>query len=202
MPTAEQVLMAAGGDVFITGRRRNLERALADVLTCCNLACGIAATLLPGQGHRIRRSSLILLATFCDSLDGPLARRSGHVTEFGAAADGVADLISFGIAPAALLADSTSSTAASTLAPGLYAGVSAWRLARYGIAPRTSDLFRGLPLTGAGFALTVGLRRGMPSRIACGLALSLAAAMVSAVPVPSGEALAKRAVRIVRRSGT
>jgi CDP-diacylglycerol--serine O-phosphatidyltransferase len=194
--------MAARGDAFIAGRRSNLRRALADVLTCCNLACGITAMLLPGQRHRIRRSSLILLATLCDTFDGPLARRSGHATEFGAAADGVADLISFGLAPAALLADSTSCTASSTVASGLYVAASAWRLARYGIAPRTSDLFRGLPLTGAGLALTVSLRRGVPSRIACGLALSLAAAMVSAVPVPSGEALAKRAVRIALRSGT
>jgi CDP-diacylglycerol--serine O-phosphatidyltransferase len=191
--------MRSTGPVYTTGGRSRSQRALVDALTCCNLACGVAATLLPKQGNRVRRSTLVLFAALFDTFDGPLARRSGHATELGAAVDGVADLISFGLAPATLLADSAPSTAASTLVPGLYAAASAWRLARYGIAPRTSDVFRGLPLTGAGLILTVGLRSGASSNVARVLALGLAAAMISGIPVPSGETFARRAVRIAAR---
>jgi CDP-diacylglycerol--serine O-phosphatidyltransferase len=172
------------------------QRVLADVLTCCNLVSGIAATLLSGQGRPVRRSTLILLAAVCDALDGPLARRSGCATELGAATDGVADLISFGVAPATLLANSASCTAASTLASGLYTAAAAWRLARYGSRPRTSHIFRGLPLTGAGIVLTTGLHARVPPSVSSCLALALALAMVSGVPVPSGEELVHRVVMI------
>ena len=60
-------------------------------------------------------------------------------------------------------------------------------------------MFRGLPLTGAGLILTVGLRSGASSNVARVLALGLAAAMISGIPVPSGETFARRAVRIAAR---
>lgn len=126
-------------------------------------------------------------------LDGPLARRSRHVTRLGAATDGVADLISFGVAPATLLADTAAPTA-SVFVPGLYAGAAAWRLARYGARPRTSHIFRGLPLTGAGIALTCGLHMELSPRHSIRLALVLALAMVSGIPFLSGEEVARRAM--------
>jgi CDP-diacylglycerol--serine O-phosphatidyltransferase len=168
---------------------------LAGVLTGCNLAAGIAATLLPGEGRPVRRSTLMLVAAVCDTLDGPLARRSGKPTELGAAIDGVADLISFGVAPAALLASSgpAERTPLSRITPGLYMGAAAWRLARYGIAPRTSHVFRGLPLTGAGIVLAIGCHARLPTRALTCLAGALGLAMVSPLRVLSGEALAREA---------
>ena len=178
----------------VANRFSKSQHVLADVLTCCNLTSGIAATLLPGEGRPVRRSTLILLGAVCDTLDGPLARRSGSPTEFGAAADGVADLISFGIAPAALLAscDSTRRRPSSTLAPGFYAVAGAWRLVRYGTGPRTSHVFRGLPLTGAGIMLATGCHARVPPRALRYLAVALGIAMVSQVRVPSGEAFVRR----------
>lgn len=136
---------------------------------------------------------LILFAGFCDSIDGPLARRSGHPSELGAASDSVADLISFGLAPAVLLSELDPREGPSRLAPGLYLAAATWRLARYGIGPRTSDVFRGLPLTGGGLVLTIAMRAGASAGVARRLAVALAIAMVSCVPVPSGAEVLRRA---------
>jgi CDP-diacylglycerol--serine O-phosphatidyltransferase len=177
------------------GRSSASQHALAGVLTGCNLAAGIAATLLSGEGRPVRRSTLMLVAAVCDALDGPLARRSGRPTELGAAVDGVADLISFGVAPAALLAsrEPTGRIPLSRIAPGFYMGTAAWRLARYGFAPRTSHVFRGLPLTGAGVILAIGCHARLPPRALTCLSVALGVAMVSPVRVLSGEALAREA---------
>jgi CDP-diacylglycerol--serine O-phosphatidyltransferase len=175
-------------------RFSKFQHGLADVLTCCNLASGIAAILLPGEGRRLRRSTLILVGGLCDALDGPLARRSGNPTELGAAADGVADFVSFGIAPAVLLANCgpTRRTPLSRIAPGFYMAAASWRLARYRIGPRTSHVFRGLPVTGAGMLFAAGCRAGLPTRALTYLAVALGGAMVSHIRVLSGEALVRR----------
>ena len=175
------------------GRFSRSQRVLADALTCCNLASGIAAILLPGEGRPVRRSTLILVGALCDTLDGPLARRSGSPTELGEDADGVADLISFGIAPATLLASCapTRPTPLSRVAPSFYMAAAAWRFARYG-GPRISHVFRGLPLTGAGILLAAGCHVRLPPQALTFLAVALGVAMVSPVRVLSGEALLRR----------
>ncbi len=176
------------------GRFSKSQHMLADVLTCCNLVSGIAATILPGEGRPVRRSTLILVGALCDTLDGPLARRSGNPTEIGAAGDGIADLISFGVAPAALLASygRTRGTRLSRIAPGFYIAAAAWRLVRYGIGPRTSHVFRGLPLTGAGILVAACFQIRLPPRALTILTLALSLAMVSPIRVLSGEALVRR----------
>jgi CDP-diacylglycerol--serine O-phosphatidyltransferase len=175
------------------GRFSKSQRVLADLLTCGNLASGIAAILLPGEGGPVRRSTLILVGALCDTLDGPLARRSGSPTQLGEDADGVADLISFGIAPATLLArcGTTRPTPLSRLAAGFYMAAAAWRLARFG-GPRAGDVFRGLPLTGAGILLATGCHVRLPPHAVTFLAVALGVAMVSPVRVLSGEALVRR----------
>lgn len=139
----------------------------------------------------------MLIGAGCDVLDGPLARRSGDPTDVGARADGVADLISFGVAPAVLLASSVPvrKTPAPAIAGGFYLAAAAWRVARYGIGKRTSHVFRGLPLTGAGIFFATACRAGLRSEALTYLALALGVAMVSPIRVLSGEALIRRALQ-------
>ncbi len=144
----------------------------------------------------MRRSTLILIGGVCDALDGPLARRSGAPSNTGAAADGIADFISFGVAPAVLVAQSDRMGRPMwALAPGVYMAGAAWRIARYGIGTRTSHVFRGLPLTGAGLLLAAGCQARLPSRVLASLAAALGVAMVSPIRVLSGEALVRRGLR-------
>ena len=117
------------------------------------LACGLAAAGKPELA-----ALAILAAVLMDSLDGALARSMDLESDFGAQLDSLADVVSFGVAPALL---------AGSLLPGnghivvwalmaIYPLCAAWRLARYNVAHNDDTgehgMFVGLPTTGAGGA--------------------------------------------------
>lgn len=171
-------------------RTERLQYAVANALTGANLASGIAATLVPGEEKTVRRSTFILAGALFDALDGPLARHSGNPTEFGAAADNISDVITCGVAPAIVLTRSgATDTRLSKLAPALYIGATAWRVARNGIGPRRSHVFRGLPITGAGVLFALGCQVRLPPQALTYWAIALSLAMLSPIRVLSGEAL-------------
>jgi CDP-diacylglycerol--serine O-phosphatidyltransferase len=170
----------------------------ANLLTCCNFVSGTTAIFLPRESPPARRCVFILLGAACDSLDGSLARDSGHPTRLGAWADGVSDAVTCGIAPAIILASGAQSprTRTSSAAAATYLGAIAWRNWRYGIDPRTSHVFRGLPVTGAGVLFALGCQVRMSTRAQSYWTFGLAIAMVIPTRVLSGEALlAKMAKR-------
>jgi hypothetical protein len=111
-----------------------------------------------------------------------LARRSGHLTDEGARADGICDVVTCGIAPAVLLASaaSTRPSAVDRLAPGVYVAAIAWRVVKYGFPPRTSHVFTGMPVTGAGVTMAIGLRLPLAPRARTYLALGVVAMMLTA----------------------
>ncbi|MEI8233906.1 MAG: CDP-diacylglycerol--serine O-phosphatidyltransferase [Verrucomicrobiota bacterium] len=93
---------------------------LPNLMTAGNLFSGFAATLLIVKGTLALETGetsiaffnqtyfhlaieLILVACIFDLLDGRLARLGGHESEFGREFDSLADVISFGVAPALLL---------------------------------------------------------------------------------------------------
>jgi len=93
---------------------------LPNLMTAGNLFCGFAASLLIVKGTLALEMGetqisffnqtffhlaiwLILIACIFDLLDGRLARLGGHESEFGREFDSLADVISFGVAPALLL---------------------------------------------------------------------------------------------------
>jgi CDP-diacylglycerol---serine O-phosphatidyltransferase len=88
---------------------------LPNLMTAGNLFCGFAATLriieaalVIQQGHSAadlyhQALAFILGACVFDLLDGRLARLGGHESPFGREFDSLADVVSFGIAPALLV---------------------------------------------------------------------------------------------------
>lgn len=85
---------------------------LPNLLTAGNLFCGfIALTKIveanpdaPGFTDTIRIALFyILLACICDLLDGRVARMGGYESPFGREFDSLADVVSFGVAPAFLV---------------------------------------------------------------------------------------------------
>jgi CDP-diacylglycerol--serine O-phosphatidyltransferase len=99
------------------GRRAYIRSVyfLPSMATLGNAICGFGAmyvaALPPGTGadnftlffanHRFTVAAyLIFLAMVCDALDGRLARFARHTTDFGGQLDSLADVISFGAAPA------------------------------------------------------------------------------------------------------
>ncbi len=85
------------------------EFHLADVLTLGNAACGLAGVLLamqymssPSQVHFFAAAALAPAALLFDWFDGRVARWRHQQSVLGRELDSLADIISFGVAPAAL----------------------------------------------------------------------------------------------------
>lgn len=173
------------------------RQAAANLLTGCNFAAGISAVLLPRGTTPARRSTFILLGALCDSVDGSLARDSGRPTRTGAWADGVSDAVTCGVAPAVILisGDQSPRSRASSAAASAYLTATAWRNWKYGIEPRTSHVFRGLPVTGAGVLFALACQARVAPRALAYWAYGLAVAMVSPTPIMSGEALLAKVVK-------
>jgi CDP-diacylglycerol---serine O-phosphatidyltransferase len=96
-------------------RPRRAAYALPTLFTAGNVFFGFYALLEIFQGamemvqgsaaanqHFIKASLAIGLAVFLDGLDGRIARMTNTVSDFGREMDSLADVIAFGIAPAAL----------------------------------------------------------------------------------------------------
>ena len=85
---------------------------LPNLLTAGNLFCGFVALTKIVEAnpeslefsHTIRVALFyILLACICDLLDGRVARMGGYESPFGREFDSLADIVSFGVAPAFLV---------------------------------------------------------------------------------------------------
>jgi len=81
--------------------------ALPSMLTLSNLLCGFHAIYFASRGTRegvLLAAWMVLIAMVFDALDGKVARLTRVSSEFGAELDSLADVVSFGIAPAFLVA--------------------------------------------------------------------------------------------------
>ncbi|MBE7367883.1 CDP-alcohol phosphatidyltransferase family protein [Ramlibacter pallidus] len=85
------------------------EFHLADFFTLGNAACGVGAILLAmlylasgERAHFLWSAALAPLAFFFDVLDGRIARARHQHSALGRELDSLSDVISFGVAPAAL----------------------------------------------------------------------------------------------------
>jgi CDP-diacylglycerol--serine O-phosphatidyltransferase len=88
-----------------TERRRGVRRGvylLPSLLTMGNMFCGYLCVLYAIRGQFDIAAPLIGVAVVLDMLDGRIARMTGTATAFGVEFDSLADVISFGIAPAVL----------------------------------------------------------------------------------------------------
>jgi len=95
----------------MTGKHFSMIRSfhLSDLLTIANGCCGIGAVFhamrfVEGHDHRdlMLAACLIPLAIVFDVLDGRVARWRQKASAFGREMDSLADVISFGVAPAAI----------------------------------------------------------------------------------------------------
>ncbi|HEX2618061.1 MAG TPA: CDP-alcohol phosphatidyltransferase family protein [Flavobacteriales bacterium] len=142
---------------------------LPDLLTTANLCCGVAAILFASQGQVPLACWLIFLAAVFDVFDGLAARALGGGSPLGTQLDSLADMVSFGVAPAFLLFVQASTLAGNLIDPSALAGwselpypnlkpnwpikvaavalavASCWRLAKFNLDTRQTSGFLGLP---------------------------------------------------------
>ena len=130
------------------------------MLTCSSAFCGMLATVLALDGEKslIYASYLILLASVFDFSDGFAARLLHASSELGKQLDSLADAISFGVAPSAIMFQLLKSSMRlngtliscegwqiaimlSSLLIGIFAIL---RLAKFNIDPDQAHSFKGL----------------------------------------------------------
>jgi len=161
----------------VPGRRRRPRlvalQALPTLVTLGNVVAGflamsyaVDAASAPDASLRetlwLKAAWAVGFGMLCDMLDGFVARLTGAASSFGAELDSLADMVTFGAAPA-LLAKSVVQTTFPTLSPKLATALAlvyllgaALRLARYNVeSNRVQEpghrtvVFRGLPSPGA-----------------------------------------------------
>jgi CDP-diacylglycerol---serine O-phosphatidyltransferase len=121
---------------------------LPSLFTIANLFCGWACVIHAIHGDFTTAAPFIGVAIVLDMLDGRIARMTGTTSEFGLQLDSLADLISFGMAPAVLAFQwGLAPLGRLGWAVGfLFVTAAALRLARFNIqTPSDKRYFVGLP---------------------------------------------------------
>jgi CDP-diacylglycerol---serine O-phosphatidyltransferase len=138
---------------------------LPNMITLSSIFCGfdsirISATAPPSSDDDYYRASLLLVfALFFDMLDGRVARLTKTQSAFGLQIDSLADVVSFGVAPALLVYKWSlyQKPTAGLICAFLFAAAGAVRLARFNVltmgtqgAPtKPGKYIVGLPVPGA-----------------------------------------------------
>ncbi len=133
---------------------------LPNILTTFGLFSGFFAIILATKGQYTDAAIAIFIAMLWDGLDGHVARLTNTQSEFGAQYDSMADMISFGVAPALLMYFWLLSDLGKIgwLGAFVYVAAGALRLARFNtqIGIEDKHYFQGLPSPAAA-ALIAGL---------------------------------------------
>ncbi|MFC3997809.1 CDP-alcohol phosphatidyltransferase family protein [Nocardiopsis sediminis] len=180
-----------------------LRLAAADYLTLGNALCGFmavwqlaaaqSAQLSAGVEGPLQRSAiatsvvLLLIAAACDLFDGRVARRFGG-SGMGAELDNLADVISFGFAPAFFVVAwgtlSGGGGAVPIVAAAAVLLAVVVRLARFSCQAPGSDTFSGLPSPFGAMAVITIVLLDPPVYVGAAAVLVVAWLMVSQVEYP------------------
>jgi CDP-diacylglycerol--serine O-phosphatidyltransferase len=134
--------------------------AIPNLFTIGNLFCGFLAIYYAMEGRLVPAGWLIVIAAFLDAMDGKVARAMKTPSRFGVEFDSLADVCSFGLAPAVLIFNYHCRVWALDDAWGvvlsfLFLLCGALRLARFNAQQKGFDKknFSGLPIPSASATL-------------------------------------------------
>ncbi|MDX9811102.1 MAG: CDP-diacylglycerol--serine O-phosphatidyltransferase [Bacteroidales bacterium] len=132
-------------------------RHIPNIITSLNLISGFTAILYALGGDLLTASWLILAAMIFDFLDGFSARLLGAYSELGKELDSLADMVSFGVAPAVIIHLIMKQNAGAVthypqltrqillFIPVIMPLCAGLRLAIFNVDTRQTTSFRGLP---------------------------------------------------------
>ncbi len=131
---------------------------LPNLLTLAGFFAAFYAVVAAMHGRYEQAAIAILVAMVMDGLDGSVARMIHASSEFGKQLDSLADIVSFGLAPAMVLYSWSLQHAGKIgwLTAFLYAACSALRLARFNAQPAMRH-FQGLSTTMAAAFIATGV---------------------------------------------
>jgi len=138
------------------GVRRGIY-VLPALFTVGNVFCGYLSLDFAVKGDFYRAAFLVFVAAFLDGLDGRVARMTNTTSAFGEQLDSLADVVSFGLAPAFLVYrwGLVEFDRLGLAASFLFLVCGACRLARFNVQVHVVDkrYFVGLPIPAAAGAL-------------------------------------------------
>ena len=126
-----------------------MKKHIPNFITCLNLFSGCVATYLAFKGNYQGAFIAILLAAVFDFMDGFAARLLKAYSAMGKELDSLADMVSFGLAPGAIVFSLLTAAGINEWVPFLgflipvFSGL---RLAKFNIDDRQSSSFLGLPV--------------------------------------------------------
>ena len=159
---------------------RKIVSQIPNFITSLNIVSGTLATIFAIDGHLIWAGIFICVAAILDFLDGFTARLLKAYSEVGKQLDSLADMISFGVAPGAILFTLLEFSLFGVNQPIYEISANWWqwlilfsallvpvfggiRLARFNANPVDEPFFRGLPIPANGlFWASLGLMLEMP----------------------------------------
>jgi len=174
------------------GRFRRGVYLLPSMFTMANIFCGYACVVYAMRGEFATAAPFIGIAIVLDMLDGRIARLTGSTSAFGIEFDSLADMLSFGVAPAVLsLSWGLEPLGRLGWAAGfVFVAAAAVRLARFNIQAASQDkrYFVGMPSPAAAgipaatvYAYPAGLQSYPDALPALAMVLVPALLMVSTI---------------------
>ena len=132
-----------------------IKKHIPNSITCCNLICGCMATGAAFHQHYVWALLMIVAGAVFDFFDGMVARLLGVSSPIGKELDSLADVVTFGVAPSAIIfglfCEVQYPEILWPLRPYipytafLMAAFSALRLAKFNLDTRQTTSFIGLP---------------------------------------------------------
>lgn len=191
---------------------KHIIRQIPNTITLLNLLSGVMATFFAIDGHLTWAGIFICAASIFDFLDGLAARALKAYSEIGKELDSLSDLVSFGVAPGAILFTLMEYSLfghnqpiyeiEASMSQWLYLSVAfllpifgAIRLAKFNVAAFEKPFFLGLPIPSNGiFWASMGLILEFPKyqeqlrvlyspQLLAALGIFMAAIMVSNLPM-------------------
>jgi len=89
--------------VFYNNMIRNKIYLIPNLLTTGSILCGFISIIYSFDGNLLIAANLLFASFILDGLDGRIARITKTTSDFGAQYDSLADVVSFGVAPAIFL---------------------------------------------------------------------------------------------------
>ena len=132
-----------------------MRRHIPNTITCCNLLSGCVATMLAFEGNYLYAFVFIIAGAVFDFFDGLTARALKVSSPIGKELDSLADVVTFGFAPAAMVyswlgecMEVQAVAMVNSIVPFfafLLVAFSALRLAKFNVDERQTSSFIGLP---------------------------------------------------------
>lgn len=136
-----------------------MKKHLPNTLTILNLLCGVMACISALDANPVVAAYYIAAGAFFDLFDGALARKLGVDNALGKQMDSLADMVTFGLAPAFIARElifkgvylhsgditMNGTELLLTYAPFILIVCAALRLARFNIDEEQTSEFKGLP---------------------------------------------------------